>query len=286
MPLMEAKSALAGKRGISLPFTDFCPPAVSSAEEFRSLWDRALEMGRERGWNYLEVRGGKEWLPEAPASLRFYRHVLDLRPGEKELWDGLDGSVRQAVRKAENTGVKLEKQQDLEGMRAYYRLHCQTRKKHGLPPQPWAFFLNIHRHLVSKGFGVLLLARIDQIAVAGAVFFYRNGQAIFKFGASDEARLQARGNNLVMWEGIRWLAAEGCEELDFGRTSVDNDGLRRFKTGWGSREMTAEYVKYGLKAQRFMVDKDRATGWHSKIFRRMPMVLLRAAGRTLYRHQT
>jgi hypothetical protein len=285
LPLMEANSLLGGKRGVSLPFTDECPPVVSSREEFGKAWNGALELGRDRNWKYLEVRGGKEWLPEAPASLRFYRHTLDLTGGEEALFGLLDGSVRQAIRKAEKTGVKVERAQGLEGMRTYYRLHCRTRKKHGLPPQPWSFFLNIQRHLMSKGLGVLVLARIDQIALAGAVFFYGK-DAVYKFGASDESRQQARGNNLVMWEGIRWLAAQGCERLDFGRTSLENEGLRRFKAGWGSREGLIEYVKYDVRGSRFMVDKDRASGWHNQIFSRMPMALLRAAGAVLYRQMT
>jgi lipid II:glycine glycyltransferase (peptidoglycan interpeptide bridge formation enzyme) len=145
--------------------------------------------------------------------------------------------------------------------------------------------LNIQKHLMSKGLGVLVLARIDQIAVAGAIFFCGK-QAIYKFGASDASRQQARGNNLVMWEGIRWLAAQGCEQLDFGRTSVNDDGLRRFKAGWGTRERIVEYLKYDIPRALFMVDKDRASGWHNQIFSRMPIALLRVAGSVLYRQMT
>lgn len=285
LPLMEAKG-LAGKRGVCLPFTDYCPPLVALEAEFRELWARALDLGRQRGWKYIEMRGGKQWLPEAPASLRFYRHVLDLAGGEQAVFGRFEDRARQPIRKAEKLGVKVEKRHDLEAMRTYYGLHCRTRKRHGSPPQPWAFFLNIHRHLVSKGIGVLVLAKIGPVAVAGAVFFYEGKKAIYKFAASDEAGQRACGNNLVMWEAIRWLAGQGCAELDFGRTSVENEGLRRFKAGWGSREETVEYVKYDLSAQRFRVDKDRAAGWHNQIFRKMPMVLLRAAGTVLYRQMT
>ena len=285
LSLLEADSLLGGRRGVSLPFTDSCQPQVNSQEEFNALWNAALDRGRERNWKYVEVRGGKGWLPEAPASLRFHRHLLDLTGSEEEILGRFDGSVRQAIRKAEKSGVKAEKNDSLDGMRTYYRLHCGTRKKHGLPPQPWPFFLNIHKHLVSKGLGVLVLARIDQIAVAGAVFFYGR-QAVYKFGASEESRQELRANNLVMWEGIRWLSGRGCEELDFGRTSMENEGLRRFKAGWGARESTLEYVKYDVRRARFVVDKDRASGWHNKIFSRMPMALLRAAGAILYRQMT
>ena len=285
LPLMEARSLIGGNRGVSLPFTDHCAPLTNSPEEFEELWNTALEKGRSRGWKYVEVRGGKEWLPDAPASLRFYSHVLDLRGGKEAIFGRFDSSVRQAIRKAQKSGVTVENTQDEEGMRTYYELHCGTRKKHGLPPQPWAFFLNIARQILSKGLGVLVLARIDRVAVAGAIFFCGQ-RGIYKFGASDESKQEARANNLVMWEGMRWLARHGSEELDFGRTSMDNEGLRRFKAGWGSQEGTLEYVKYDLKEARFRVDKDRASGWHNEIFSRMPIALLRAAGAVLYRQMT
>jgi len=62
--------------------------------------------------------------------------------------------------------------------------------------------------------------------------------------------------------------------------------LRRFKAGWGTREGTLEYVKYDVRQARFVVDKDRVSGWHNKIFSRMPMALLRVAGAVLYRQMT
>ena len=285
MPLMEASSLVSGRRGVSLPFTDHCEPLADSQDKFNELWNSALETGKARNWRYVELRGGKKWLPGAIPSLRFHRHVLNLADGEDAVFGRFEGSVRQAIRKAQKSGVQVEKTHDLEGMQTYYQLHCGTRKKHGLPPQPWVFFLNIVRHLMSKGLGVLVLARIDQIAVAGAIFFCGR-QGVYKFGASDENRQEARANNLVMWEGIRWLAAKGSEELDFGRTSLDNEGLRRFKTGWGSKESTLEYVKYDLRRACFRVDKDRATGWHNEIFSRMPIALLRAAGTLMYRQMT
>ena len=285
MPLMEARSLLGGTRGVSLPFTDHCEPLANTREEFAELWNSALETGKARKWRYLELRGGKQWLPDAPASLRFHSHILDLKGGEEAVFARFEGSVRQAIRKAQKSGVTIEIRHDIQGMEAYYQMHCRTRKKHGLPPQPWVFFLNIARHLLSKGLGVLVLARSEQIAVAGAIFFCGR-RAVYKFGASDESRQEARANNLVMWEGIRWLAAHGSEELDFGRTSVGNEGLRRFKAGWGTKEGTLEYVKYELGRARFRVDKDRASGWHNQIFSRMPIALLRAAGSVMYRQMT
>ena len=34
-------------------------------------------------------------------------------------------------------------------MQVFYALHCMTRKKHGVPPQPFAFVAHFHRHVMS-----------------------------------------------------------------------------------------------------------------------------------------
>src|SRR5688572_2879998 len=115
----------------------------------------------------------------------------------------------------------------------------------------------------------------DRPDCRGGSDFFCGRRGIYKFGASDESKQEARANNLVMWEGIRWLREHGSEELDFGRTSMSNEGLRRFKAGWGSQESVLEYVKYDLKRACFQVDKDRASGLHNEIFCRMPIALLR-----------
>ena len=132
--------------------------------------------------------------------------------------------------------------------------------------------------------GWVVLARKGSIPVAGAVFFHSGKTAYYKFGASDETQQHLRGNNLVMWHAIQWLAQHNFETLDFGRTSLNNAGLRRFKLSWGTREGAIDYVKYDLRMRRFVTARDTSTGLQNHLFRRMPVSFLRFAGRLLYRH--
>ena len=53
----------------------------------------------------------------------------------------------------------MEVSQSAEAMQEFYKLQCLTRKRHGLPPQPLHFFLNIHRHILSQNMGMIVLAR-------------------------------------------------------------------------------------------------------------------------------
>ncbi len=84
--------------------------------------------------------------------------------------------------------------------------------------------------------------------VAAAVFLRGRDHLTYKYGASDRAALAMRPNNLLFPEVIRWACEAGCRELDFGRTDLDNDGLREFKRGWGADESPLHYTYAGIAA--------------------------------------
>jgi lipid II:glycine glycyltransferase (peptidoglycan interpeptide bridge formation enzyme) len=132
--------------------------------------------------------------------------------------------------------------------------------------------------------GMVVVARHEGRPVAASVYFDFGGRAIYKFGASDEAFQHLRGANLVMWAAIKELVRRGVKHLDLGRTSPGNEGLRKFKTGWGAEESRIEYVKFDLKKNKFVTGADETSGWHNRAFRRMPVFLSRAIGAALYKH--
>jgi CelD/BcsL family acetyltransferase involved in cellulose biosynthesis len=284
LPVMEVSSWLTGRRGVSLPFTDFCPALTSAGCDGGELYRRAMETGRQRRWKRLECRGFDDAWAGARPSLSFYGHRIDLGAGEAKLFRGLEGAMRRGVRKAEQMGVKVEFDAGAESMRSFFTLHCRTRRRHGLPPQPWRFFLNIQRHLLSLGRGFIATARLEGRALAAAVFLHDGRQALYKFGASDYESQQARPNNLMMWAAMRHCAERGLATLNLGRTSLSNEGLRRFKLGLGAVEEEIRYMKYDFSSEQFVGDVDHAEGWHNRVFARLPLPVLRLAGAVLYPH--
>jgi hypothetical protein len=284
LPLMEVDSWLTGRRGIALPFTDDCEPLYSDADTIRNLIQAAVKFGKSRGWKSVEWRGGRELFPEAPPSLSFYGHSIDLGPDEDRMFARLESSVRRAIRKAEKAGVTVEVSRSLQAMKVFYALHCRTRQKHGLPPQPFVFFQNIFEHVLSKKQGMIAIASCQQRPVAASVYFQFGARAVYKYGASDGEFQHLRGANSVMWEAIKWHARNGAKTLHLGRTSLGNEGLRRFKLGWGAGEQTIAYVKYDLRQDRFIVETDETTGWYNRVFNLLPVRVSRLMGAVLYRH--
>jgi hypothetical protein len=72
--------------------------------------------------------------------------------------------------------------------------------------------------------------------------------------------------------------------LHFGRTSPDNDGLRRFKAGWGALEEAIEYFRFDTVTEAWNSAGASGSGFHSKVFRRLPLALNRLAGAVIYPH--
>lgn len=314
LPMMEVRGILGARRGVSLPFTDACPPLLhatpstganpsSSTETSPSgnpphpspasplndlaarhpLLDAAVTQGRRRGWRSLELREATAWTARVPPSLCFHGHLIDLTGGEAAVLSRFSSATRRAIRKAADSPVRYTLGTDVESVRTYFRLHGLTRRRHGLPPQPWPFFLTLQRRVLQPGHGFVATAWVHDRPAASAVFLHHARAALYKFGASDEDFLGLRPNNGVFWEAIRACLARGCETLDLGRTSLGNAGLRRFKQGWGGTERIVSYARFDLTNGRIVPTPDRTSGWTSRVFRRLPAPVANWVGAQIYR---
>jgi len=284
LPLMELRSPFTGRRGVCLPFSDTCEPLIFDSEAVAIVTQQLVRFARERRWRYVEIRGGK-FLRLAPRpAAKFYGHTLDLRRDAKELMTRFASPVRRAIRKAERSGVRVLIVRNRQAIRDFYQLHVQTRRRHGLPPQPASFFLNIQEHIIEPGLGFIVLARYGYRAIAAAIFFRFGKNALFKYGASDKKFQEFRANNLVMWQGIQVSAHAGAEKLHFGRTDYENDGLRRFKLSWNAEEETLDYFRLDPSGRECLAHTHSNSAFHKQIFGKLPLVFNRLAGSMIYPH--
>ena len=283
IPVMEIDSFLTGKRGVSLPFTDICHPIADTDETFNRLFDAVTKHGRKAGWKRLELRGGSRFLRDAPAAVEHVVHTLDLSPDEKEVRKRFKPNTLRNIRRAEKEGVSVSRLRSREAVADYYKLHCGTRRAHGLPPQPWVFFEKICQHVISAGQGFVCLASHKGKNIAGLICLHSNNQAIYKFGASERDSLGLRPNNLVMGEAIKWCCRNGIRSFHFGRTEPENEGLLQFKRGWGVAEGRLQYFNYSIKENGF-VGRSNSAKTSYAFFKLMPLPALRLAGGLIYRH--
>jgi hypothetical protein len=284
MPLMEVASPLTGKRGVSLPFSDQCASYLPHEKSFAEAVHGAIDHGRKAGWRYIEWRDSRYFTKDVPTSEAYFTHDVDLAKSEQDLFSSLRGSHRRCIKKAIREGLSISVSQSMNSVKSFFRLNCLTRKRHGLPPQPFVFFKNVFDHIISKDSGILVTAFHSEKAVAAAVFFHFGDRVIFKFGASDMAFQHLRANNLVMWEALKWYRERGFKTLNLGRTEAENRGLLQHKRGWGASESQLNYIRYDIKREAYLQKTLKKSGFPERLFCRTPVGILRLVSHVFYRH--
>jgi len=288
-PFFLIKSWLTGNRLVCLPFTDACSPLASSDEDIESLFSTTIEKAKKEEADYIEVRG--RYPNVFLQSLHFENHgyyklsKLDLSEGTNSLWKRFQRSIRHRIRQAEKTNLKIEDSETEKDMRDFYLLNLATRKKHGVPPQPYDFFENIWQGLILNRLAFLLLAKYKSIPVAGGIFFIYKDTIYDKFSASDSSYLKYHPNHLLLWHAIQYGCQNGFKYFDFGRTSPDNPGLISFKHHWGTEGIDLPYYYWPtVKGVTSTEQKSLKYRMITSVLRRTPTTISRVAGKLLYKH--
>ncbi|HEY8300995.1 MAG TPA: GNAT family N-acetyltransferase [Jatrophihabitans sp.] len=286
MPVVAVpRPARRGAKWVALPFTDHCPPLfadAAAAASWPALLRTALADSRPRRIDVrADVDGG------APHSAGV-RHVLALTGDPDAVYRGFHRSqVQRNIRRAEREGVVVrvgDRPTDLTDI--FYRLHLGTRRRQGVPVQPRRFFDLIRRHVLDAGHGTLLIAEHDGHPVAAAVFLRHNGTVVYKYGASDNDAWAVRPNHALFWQAIRTACLAGDTALDWGRTDLDNTGLRAFKSAWGAVEQPLRYTTFtgsGAPAESSDLAESPAARALAAVIRHSPPWVCAAVGEGLYR---
>ncbi len=284
-PLMEVKSWATRRKGVSLPFSDYCNWLVP-ADEMECVFHHLHEEGIARHWQYLDLRHQSPWPATGPASEHHWHHELDLKITPLKLWENVRSEVRTAIRKAQASKVEVRFTRSLGDLQIFFKLHKLTRKKQGIPPHPWFFLKKLYQHVISSGLGEIGIANRKGVNLAAAIFFHFGHTALYKYGASDPDQLPLRGNNALLWAAILRYAENGSERLSLGRTEASNEGLRHFKLGWGCRESPLDYFRYDYRLRKFVTKPVIPIEWVRSLLRMAPLPLLTRAGNWLYPHRS
>lgn len=283
VPMVEVRHRPARAKWVALPFTDFCPPLLSSSDDAHHLASALRTTGADASIRRIEVRGA---LPGAAARGPVaIKHVLTLAADPTHTFERFHRSqVQRNIRRAEREGLTVrqgDRPQDL--IDTFYRLHLQTRRRQGVPVQPRRFFHLLWERAISTGLGSVVIVESADQPLAAAVFLAWNGTVIYKFGASDERSWSLRPNHLLFWHVIRNACEQGYRSFDFGRTDTDHEGLRSFKRSWGAREEPLEYSLFGTVSTPNAHPHRRTSYALRSVIQHSPALVCRACGELLYR---
>lgn len=282
LPAVEVRGLGGKTRWVSLPFTDYCPPLVENSAALTALTDVLVNRRNLDRLAAIEVRAS---LPDQKGLFLHsdaVRHTLGLSPNCDVVHGRFCKMHQRNIRKAEHSGVRIEWGYSLAAVSDFYQLHLKTRQRLGTPIQPFRFFRLMSQRLIENGLGIVLLARQNDKPIAAAIFLTSNGTIIYKYGASDPAYWGYRPNNLLFWTAIKWGCENGYHTFDFGRTDLEDEGLRNFKNGWGAEEKPLVYSVIADGPPR--PSSGRVYRWMGAVIRHSPPLVCRVLGELFYKY--
>lgn len=274
---------LRGDRLVSLPFSDHCAPLVPDGSRLEVL--AAHLVGEVAAGRARSVEARPPDGPDVPGMTRgaeYVLHTLDLSAPPGEIFQGFHpSSTRRAIRRAEREALRYERGNSDELLAVFYRLLTATRRRHGVPPPPVAWFRNLAA-CVGDALAIHVASKDDR-PVAAILTLSSPGALVYKYGGSDASRHPLGGMPFLFWQAIQWAKEGGRVTLDLGRSDLDQLGLIAFKDHLGARRSTLVYYRHPAARP-----SGAGRGWAGRlargVFSRLPDPLLALAGRLLYRH--
>jgi CelD/BcsL family acetyltransferase involved in cellulose biosynthesis len=242
LPIVEVGGRFRRRRWVSLPFTDVCPPLLAHQSTAGELLDALTDELAARRVAVCEVRAKLAPRDRLHTHVAGVCHLLPLTRDPSVVARGFSRMHARNIRKAERSGLQVEYGTSQQAVDDFYRLHVLTRRRLGVPVQPRRFFELLAEKVLVAGLGFVVTVRYGDLPLAAAVFLAWNGVLVYKYGASDSRYWNVRPNHLLFWSAIRWGCDHDYRVLDWGRTDLDDYGLREFKGGWGALESPLAYA--------------------------------------------
>ena len=239
LPLYLVSSRLTGIRLVSVPFATLSDPLVTNKEEMQELLGAAIELSVNLHAKHIDIRTlASGSLVEDTRYRRvdlFTSHYLTLTEPAEHLMKRFHRTcIRRKIKRSTQSGLELNIAGSYQDLQSFFRLYTSTRKRLGLPPQPFRFFRHLWQVFTPSSRLVLLQALFQGKLVGGLVVFQFKNRMSAEFIAVAEDCRYLNPSHFLYWNAIKLACDRGFEIFDFGRTSVHNAGLLAFKRRWGT----------------------------------------------------
>lgn len=230
----------------------------------------------------LELRPRSVAVADLPEGASYHLHTLNLARPAEQIFDGFHrSSTQRAIRRAEREGLTYEAGRSERLLSSFYALLRLTRRRHGLPPQPLEWFKNLVACLGDRL--AIHVACDDGLPIASILTLSFKKTMVYKYGGSDERYHRLGGMPFLFWQVIQQAKAQNIEELDLGRSDLDQPGLVAFKDHLGAVRSALTYYTSRKRHTRRVRDGAVAAALHA-VVARLPDAALDFTGRLLYRH--
>ncbi|MCX7025345.1 MAG: peptidoglycan bridge formation glycyltransferase FemA/FemB family protein [Spirochaetes bacterium] len=198
-------------------------------------------------------------VPRPSLGAPFRRASMDIQPPDTVIVDLAEGDGvrsdenllatmkpkwRYNIRLASKKGVSVS-DEGIDAMDVFYELYLATSRRDRIAVHPKSYYLRLLSLAREYGPGApdlrLWIARHEGRPIAAIITSFKNGQAVYLYGASGGEKRNLMPAYALQWEAMRAARDCGCTSYDMygipprADPSHPMSGLYRFKTGFGGR---------------------------------------------------
>jgi serine/alanine adding enzyme len=267
---------LFGTAVTSMPFLDGGGPCSTSTAVEGGLVESLIAEARRLNARLIELRCNRRlniaWEPaEHKVNL-----TLPLPSSAEQLWQRLDRTIRNQLRKAGRCGLAVDFG-GAEKLEAFYNIFAIRMRELGCPVHDRAFFRAIV-HEFGAHARVALVRKGETPVGALLALGFRDTLTVPWASCLSEYRTLC-SNMLLYWETIRTACVEGFRRFDFGRSSRGS-GTYRFKKQWGAVDSPLFWYTIPLhgRAHTVSADDGGVGSFLTSAWRHVPLTLTRGFG--------
>jgi hypothetical protein len=269
------------RKWTSLPCSDSSPPLARDPEARERLLAGVAE-SRLADEGIVEIRGCAAPEPWKTVNC-FAQWRLDLDRPLDAIERGMAPNFRRQLHRGLERPLVIDVDRGLSGLRRFHRLNFETRRRLGLPAQPWRFFKSVFEAFEPSGEFEVWTAAQDDRTVAAMVIVRDGDDLHYKWSARTEPTPPGATHRLLT--AVCEKYAQRCRWMDLGRTDVRNVGLSRFKKEAGAKPHSLPYSFLPRVPARVSPEVLGKSGQVlARAWRLLPIPISRILGSFLYRY--
>jgi serine/alanine adding enzyme len=247
LPLVLIKSLLFGRSLTSLPFLNYGGVLADTDVAKKALLQEASRLASQHNCRHVELRHTARQFDELP----FKQHKVTMRLELKEgLWDRLDRKARNQVRKAQKSGLTVERG-GASLLPQFYEVFARNMRDLGTPVYSRGLFDAVLAAF--PGRARIIVVRLENKPVAAGLTIQTKGMVEIPWASSVRDYNNLCPNHLLYWHALETSLAEGVTTFDFGR-STPGEGTYKFKEQWGATPLALNW-EYWLPAGDTLPDQ-------------------------------
>ncbi|MBA3884171.1 MAG: FemAB family PEP-CTERM system-associated protein [Acidobacteria bacterium] len=239
LPLVVFRSRLFGRFVVSMPFLNYGGVLADSPKVEAALLEAAIAETTRAGGSHLELRHTRQLFPQLQAKRHKVAMVMALQPSVEEQWNALDRKLRNQVRKAEKSCLRVVRG-GAELLDDFYTVFARNMRDLGTPVYGARWFREVLAAFPDTT--RLFVVYSGTRAVAASLVHWRGATMEVPWASALREFNPLCPNVLLYWDMVKFGIEQGFSHFDLGRSTPD-EGTYHFKRQWAAEpvELVWEY---------------------------------------------